>query len=591
MRRLMLFLAPSVRAALLFVFLTLNVQPQFAWSQSMPISAPAAGSIMGLPAPQPSMQIAPASQISQPIQTAPLLQSRPAQPSSSGLTTPPAGQVFYSTDEDAQKTIVPSEQAADNNLNPIPSDVNKDVRLLEQKPVHLFDREKLDEGRSLLNTVLTASVVKVQEYPINLPIILKLVEAQNLFLQDFTLNSKIQNNLFYRSVSDLLPDVEGSYNQSRFQGVIQIFGNQTIQIYQTRIVPQATATWDINPGGRDVFIALAAKQRARSAKFLLNQTVQDQLTQATIEYYELLAAGVNVANIKANIQEVQSQVDLNNARLKAGVGTKLDLERARALLIERESELIVAENNLAKAQQLLLSRLNLDPEVALIPPQVKAEARILIPLSVDTQQLVSKAVANNPSLKVIQQEIRAIGYEGKAVLANLVPTVTLQAYINGTGPQIDQLGLGRFGGFAVQSSIFNNLGTAIPLDYRNRRLQVAQQKIRLAEQIRTVQTDVINAFLDSRAGAKSIFTAQEQLDVAEEAYRLSFGRYKAGLGINVDVLNAQAALALARVRVVRAIFDFNEAQVRLLKAVGEVTPPHILNGMKADAFTQPSPSR
>jgi outer membrane protein TolC len=504
--------------------------------------------------------------------------------------TPSAQPSLYPTDEGMQKDIIQDAQVADSKLNPIPSDVNKDVRLLEQQPVHLFDREKLDEGRTLLNKVLTASVVKVQEYPIDLPIILKLVEAQNLFLQDFTLNSKIQNNLFYRSVSDLLPDVEGTYNQSRFQGVIQIFGNQTVQIFQTRIVPQATATWEINPGGRDVFIALAAKQRARSAKFLLNQTIQDQLTQATIEYYELLAAGVNVANIKANIQEVQSQVDLNNARLKAGVGTKLDLERARALLIERESELIVAENNLAKAQQLLLSRLNLDPEVALIPPQVKAEARILIPLNIDTQQLVSKAVANNPSLKVIQQDIRATEYEGKAVLANLVPTVTLQAYINGTGPQIDQLGLGRFGGFAVRSSIFNNLGTAIPLDYRNRRLQVAQQKIRLAEQVRSVQTDVINAFLDSRAGAKSIFTAQEQLDVAEEAYRLSFGRYKAGLGINVDVLNAQAALALARVRVVRAIFDFNEAQVRLLKAVGEVTPPHILNGMKADAFTQPSPS-
>jgi outer membrane protein TolC len=97
---------------------------------------------------------------------------------------------------------------------------------------------------------------------------------------------------------------------------------------------------------------------------------------------------------------------------------------------------------------------------------------------------------------------------------------------------------------------------------------------------------VINSFLDNRAGAKSIFTAQEQLDVAEEAYRLSFGRYKAGLGINVDLLNAQSQLALARGRMVRAIFDFNESQVRLLQALGEVSPTHILNGMKSDDFKQ-----
>ncbi|WP_373531062.1 TolC family protein [Vampirovibrio sp.] len=589
------FLAPSSRAALLFSFLTLSVQPQFAWSQLSPsMAAPNAGSVMGVPTMQstptaaPSLP-APSSPAPSTLQAAPLQGGQMAQPAPAGLTTP-ASPTIYSLDG-VQPDPLPAEKAADRNIKQIPSETSEDVRLLEQQPVHLFDREKLAEGRSLLNQVLTASVVKVQEYPVDLPVILKLVEAQNLFLQDFTVNAKIQNNLFYRTVSSLLPDVQGTYNQSRFQGVIQIFGNQTTQIYQTRIVPQATATWTINPGGRDVFIALAAKQRARSAKYLLEQTAQDQLTQATIEYYELLAAGVRVANVKANIQEVQGQVDLNDARLKAGIGTKLDVERARALLIERELELIAAENNLAKTQQILLSRLNLDPEVALIPPQVKAEARILIPLDVDTQQLVNKAVANNPSLKVIQQEIRAIGYEGKAVLADLVPTVTLQTYINGTGPQIDQLGLGRFGGFAIQSNIFNGLGTALPLDYRTRRLQVAQQKIRLAEQVRTVQTDVINSFLDSRAGAKSIFAAQEQLDVAEEAYRLSFGRFKAGLNINVDVLNSQTALALARVRVVRAIFDFNEAQVRLLKAVGEVSSPNILNGMKADAFTQKSPSR
>lgn len=519
----------------------------------------------------------------------PTSQMGPASPTTPIQQTAPAQSVYPPQKPEAAapaNKIVPEERAADRNLPGAPSTPSQDIQALEQQPIHLFDEQKLEEGRSLLNKVLTASVVKVQEYPVDLPTVLKLVEKQNLFLQDSTINAKVENNRFFRSVSDLLPDVTGTYNQSRFQGAIQIFGSQTLQVFQTRLVPQATASWVINPGGRDVFTALAFKQRAREAKYLLNQTLQEQLTQATIEYYELIAAGVNVANVRANIQEVQSQVALNAARLKAGVGTKLDLERARSQLIEREQELITAENALAKAQQNLLSRLNLDPDVALLPPQVRAEARILIPLNVDTQQLVDRAMEKNPTLKAIQQEIRALGYEGKAVLADAIPTVTLQAYINGTGPEIDKLGLGRFGGFAVQSTLFNGLGTSLPLDYRTRRLLVAQQKVRLKEQERAIQTDVINAFLDSRAGAKSIFTAQELLGVAEEAYRLSFGRYKAGLGINVDVLNAQTALALARVRVVRAIFDFNEAQVRLLKAIGEVTSSHILNGMKADAFTQ-----
>ncbi len=588
MIRLIPSLVPSPRVCLFYTVLALSFAVSASSAQQ---TGPSSGPVIGVPRTQPAQKApakaSPGTQlpIREPVH-APPAGTTIAEPQSGSLI--PTGQRFQLPSPTAPNAGSPAqfEQAGDENLQNIPSSVSPDVKALEQQPVYLFDKEKLDKGRALLNNVLTASVVKVQEYPVDLPTILKLVEAQNLLLQDFTLNAKIRNNQFYRSLAEMLPDVEGTYNQSRFQGAIQIFGSQTLQVYQTRIVPQATASWVIRPGGQDLFTALAAKQRARGAKYDLNNTLQDQLTQATIEYYELLAAGVNVANTRANIQEVQTQVALNDARLKAGVGTKLDLERARTLLIEREQELITNENNLAKAQQNLLNRLNLDPNVALLPPQVRAEPRILVPLDVNTEALVDKAVVNNPSLKVIEQEIRAIGYEGKAVLGNIIPTVTLTTYINGTGPEIDKLGLGRFGGFAVQSNLLDSLGTAIPLDYRTKRLQVAQQKVRYKTQVRTVQTAVINSFLDNRAGAKSIFTAQEQLDVAEEAYRLSFGRYKAGLGINVDLLNAQSQLALARGRMVRAIFDFNESQVRLLQALGEVSPTHILNGMKSDDFKQ-----
>lgn len=449
----------------------------------------------------------------------------------------------------------------------------------------MYDEKVVAEGEDLLNKVLTGTIIKVQEFPIDMPTVLKLVETQNLLLERDRLGSKIQSNLYYRSLSELLPDMQITYNQSRFQGVVQVFGNQTVPVYQTRIVPQFTARWTLYPGGQDVFTALAARQRAKGAKFQVSGTLQEQLTQAANEYYQLLATGLQVANVNLSIKEIQGQVALNEARLKAGVGTKLDLERAKSQLVGREQALIIAENDLAKAQQALLNRLNLDPSVGLVPPQVVAQPRPLVPLSVTSEQLVNRAIANNPDLQVTQAEINALKWEGRAVLSRILPAVTLQTYINGQGPTFDTLGLGRFGGLAVQADLLDNLGTSIPLDYRTKRLQVKQQTVQKLQQIRDIQTEVINAYLDSRASAKSVFAAQEQLVVAQEAYRLAFGRFRAGLGINVDVLDAQTALRDARTVVVRAILDFNQAQVRLLNALGDISSNNILNGMNATAFT------
>jgi len=467
----------------------------------------------------------------------------------------------------------------------------QDVNPLEQAPIQYYDEQKAAEGAQLLNTVLTASVIKVQEYPVDLQTVLKLVEAQNLPLLENRLTAKIQSNQYYRSVAEILPDIEGTYNQSRFQGVVQIFGSQTIPVYQTRLVPQLTARWLINPGGYDVFNALAARQRAKEAKIQVQATTQEQMTQAASDYFQLIAAGIQVSNAKVNIQEAQSQVALSEARLKAGVGTKLDLVRSKTQLLQREQGLISAENTLAQAQQTLLSLLNLDPDIELIPPQVAAQPHPLVPLTVNTEQLTARAVANNPNLKAVDAEIKALGFDAKATLSKLVPSVTLQTYINGTGPEIDKLGLGRFGGFTLQANLFDKLGTAIPLDYRTRRLQVQRKVLERQQQLRDIQTQVIKAYLDSRAAAKAIFVTQNGLAEAQEAHRLAIGRFRAGLGINVDVLNAQTALAAARVSVVNAILDFNTAQVALLNSLGEVSIEHVLNGIKPDVFTQTPPAR
>jgi outer membrane protein TolC len=455
-----------------------------------------------------------------------------------------------------------------------------------EAPITLFENPPSGSSGPW-GSLLSGSVTKMRAIPIDLPTVLKLVEAQNLPVAQNRLSAKISNLTYYRTLSDMLPDFQGSYVQSRFQGSILVFGNATVQVFQTRIVPQFAVSWTVRPGGEDLFLALAAKQRAKGAKFTTLDTLNNQLTLAANAYYDLLSGSVQVENSRLSIQETASQVKLNEARLNAGIGTKLDLERARSQLVAREQILIDAENTLARTQQALLNVLNLDPEVELSPAQVPVQPHPLVPFELTTEQLLARAQANNPSLQVSAMELRALQDESKAALSRIVPSITMQSYIGGLGPRLHELGLTRFGGFTVQANLLENLGTAIPLDYAARRLAVKRELLVRAQQIRDLQTQVINAYLDSRSSVKGIMAAQEQLAVAQEAYRLAFGRFKAGLGINVDVLDAQTALSAARTTVVRAILSFNQAQVRLLNALGDSTTPNILNGIPAHVFTQP----
>lgn len=517
--------------------------------------------------------------------------STPAQTTASPtMLLPPesSGAPADSLEAKPENRPAPASQTGETDIpRPgVPVDLQPEVGIPAEIPLGAADSgtTRSDTIRpdvlSMVNTVLSASVVKTRQTPINLPIVLKLVEMQNLPIQRDRMTAQIQQTAFLRSLSRMLPNVSATFTATRFNGVIQIFGNQTIPVMQTQTVPQLQGIWNIHPGGQDIFLALAERSRVHEARLRLDSTLQEQLSEAARRYYDFLAARIQLENVYASLTEARSQVTLSEARWQAGIGTRLDLMRSRSQLAERETEQVNAENRIARAEQDLLNTLNLEPDLALTTSVMTAQPRVLVPLSIPTDALVAHAVAKNPSLLAEVQQLSAITSEGRAVLGRIVPTVTLQAYVNGTGPNIQNLGLTRFGGITVRSDLLESLGTAIPLDYRARRQEARRQETQIRQRLRDVQSEVIKAFLDSRAAARSILTSREALASAKEAYRLALGRFQAGLGVNLDVLNAQTALALARARITAAILDFNRSQVSLLQALGETSSDTLLNGLR-----------
>ncbi|MEB3206710.1 MAG: TolC family protein [Vampirovibrionales bacterium] len=462
------------------------------------------------------------------------------------------------------------------------------------------------EKSQLPESLLQVRLEKSQPLPVDLSLLLQLVDEQNLPIQQADLRYKRAGNQTLLSYSRFLPNIELNYLHSRFQGGRQIFGNQILNIFQTTINPQISARWTVYPGGRDIYNSLAARRRQRAAKLDLTQSWQQELSTTAVKYHQWLGAQLYEFVAKSALKASQELVKVNNARYQVGVGTKLELMQAQAQQSQRERDVFLALQLTGTLEQQLLQQVNLDPDVylglspqalkQLSPQSLEALFNDQLPLEVFTamerpllktpssealpsiKRLLVYARQHHPSLLRIAAEKKALQAEVGVTRSDILPSVDLSTYVGWGGSHWDSLALQRFGGFNIQANLLDNLGTSLPLRIRERMLAVRQNELLFEQEIRTIETKLTQSYLQILEAEKSIHAAKDEVEAASESSRLAEARYKAGVGVQLDVLESQSRLATARRSLVEAIVRLNEGHIRLLEALGEASPKTLVDG-------------
>ena len=85
-----------------------------------------------------------------------------------------------------------------------------------------------------------------------------------------------------------------------------------------------------------------------------------------------------------------------------------------------------------------------------------------------------------------------------------------------------------------------------------------------------VALDVWTAYQNLTTATQSLRTTADLLNSAEQSERVALGRYKAGVGSILDVLNAQSALASARQQRIQSAFNWNISRATLAQAMGNL---------------------
>ena len=415
-----------------------------------------------------------------------------------------------------------------------------------------------------------------ERLPIDLPTALHLASANNLEIavaRAQFLEAKGNSNA---AEGSLIPGVSLFFRYGHTDGTLQgTFGEIGDATFNT-LNPALVARYSLNPG-EAIFNAIAAHRIVDATSANESLVTQDVLLRVGEEYYELVEAQSKVKVAEKAVSESKTLLKIAEVLEKQGIGPGADVVRARAKLAGDEQSLIQAQNKFREASVNLALTLKLDSSVTLFPQDKEIRQITLIDPQIGLDDLINTAFEKHPALRRASQEIKAADAENSgAWLSTLGPEVLFEAQVSGIGTDFGNIGEREIYqaliGISISASSYGEIKAA---HARVLRAQILEE--RTHEEIRA---GVIKAYDEGLSAKEKITPTQKEVEAAEESLKLSQVRFQRGLGLSVEVIQAEDELANARLNYIKTIVDYNKAQARLLNELGEISIESMAGGIQ-----------
>jgi outer membrane protein TolC len=270
----------------------------------------------------------------------------------------------------------------------------------------------------------------------------------------------------------------------------------------------------------------------------------------------------------------QAELHLNDARnlLDEGMATNNDVLQAQMRLEDSKIDLSSLESvrDIARVRLALLIGLPWDAalDTAEAPPSQSAE-----PPQGSVADLVARALSKRPEIQGARSRVIAQEASMEVARSGLFPSVFLTGDYTVANPnqrvfpQSDQftptwslgilasIDLGRFPQYLAQEE-----------QARGKLTQAQESSRKMAD---AVALEVIRTYLTLREAAGRLVSLHQETAQAEENDRVTQERYRQGVALSSESLDAQTLVVRARLREEGALFDCLTARAALDRAVGE----------------------
>lgn len=294
--------------------------------------------------------------------------------------------------------------------------------------------------------------------------------------------------------------------------------------------------------------------------------------QDTRELVVLAVAGTYLQTVtsKARVDSARSQLDTANALLRqashrraVGVVAQLDVNRAQVQVLMNQQRVTSLQNDWSK-QKITLARL------IGLPPTDQYQLVDDVPFSpppvVRLDDALRQALDSRADVRAATAQVQAADRALAAARAERWPSISLNADYG----RIGKTPADARGTFTVVAA------ARVPIWEGGRteghveaaEAAVAQRRAELDDLTQQVQADVRKAYLDMEAAARQVTVAERNLEVTRQNLDLTSQRFQAGVTDNVELVQAQEALAVADLDRINSLFAYSIAKLNLLRALG-----------------------
>lgn len=330
-----------------------------------------------------------------------------------------------------------------------------------------------------------------------------------------------------------------------------------------------TASLPIFTGGELQGQIGQAKANYRSMLSAEEQAYIEMKETTTTGYFNML----NATNMKALRQEsvdrLQAHLDNVIAQYNVGIVARADVLRSEVELANAQQNYITASNQYDVAEATLNNIIGTPlGTTLLLKDRLQYE-----PYENDMAYCLAYSEQHRPELK--QAEYAVDSAEAALVVARSghMPKVYANASNNWGGNGSDWPGDDDENwsvGVTASMNVFDSGVTWSKIHAAQENLAKAKESQRQIKD--NVELEVRTDYLSMREAEKRITTAQVAVASAEEDYHIAVVRYQAGVGTNIDVMDAQEALTQAKTNYYQALYNYNTSKAALNTSMGVGVP-------------------
>jgi outer membrane protein TolC len=369
----------------------------------------------------------------------------------------------------------------------------------------------------------------------------------------------------WRALADLLPNLSGTLSARR-----QVLNLEAFGFPAPDPIVGPFNVFDARVGLSQPVLDLAAINESHAADARVKaekygvRTARDLVVLVTVNLYlEAVATSSRVEMTRAQQDTAEALYKQAQDLKGAGIVAGIDVLRSQVQLQTQRQRVITAENDFEKAKLQLARAIGMP----IGQPFTLVDKIPYAPLPVPPlEQVLARALEGRSDYLAAKSRVDEARAAQRAAQGALLPTLHVDADYGTIGQTFNSAHSTYTLAANVRIPVFDAGRTTA------RRIEAAsllrQREAELADLEGRVEFDVRAALLDLRAADQQLQAAQTNVQLAGEELTQARDRFAAGVASNLEVTQAQEAVATASETYISALYSHNLAKATLARSLG-----------------------